>query len=51
MFWQEYERVRTLDDWTTETMATKHDAMIEAPDDLAARLERMIGEVNKMADC
>ena len=51
MFWQEYERVRILDDWTTETMATKHDAMIEAPDDLAARLERMIGEVNKMADC
>ena len=37
-FWGEYERVRNKDGWTSERMPTMHDAMIEAPEDLAARL-------------
>lgn len=42
-FWPEYERVRGLDDWTSERIPTYHDAMVEAPLDLAARLDRYAG--------
>lgn len=38
-FQAEYERVRTRDEWTSEVIPTLHDAMVEAPDDLAARLD------------
>ena len=37
-FWAEYERVRSREGWSSETMPTLHDAMIEAPDNLAQRL-------------
>ena len=39
MFWHEYEQVKDRDGWTTETMPTMHDAMIESPADLADRLQ------------
>ena len=39
MFWQEYEQVKGRAGWTAETMPTMHDAMIEAPADLAGRLQ------------
>jgi len=38
-FWAEYKRVRSKDDWTTERIATLHDAMIEAPQKLAKMLD------------
>ena len=37
-FQAEYDRVRIRDEWTSEVIPTLHDAMVEAPDDLAARL-------------
>lgn len=38
-FWAEYTRVKDRDTWTSETIPTLHDAMVEAPEDLAARLD------------
>ena len=38
-FVAEYERVRDRDGWTCETIPTLHDAMVEAPRELAARLD------------
>lgn len=38
-FWAEYDRVRGRAGWSSETIPTLHDAMIEAPDDLARRLD------------
>ncbi|MEN8660115.1 alpha/beta hydrolase family protein [Marivita sp.] len=37
-FWSEYERVRHLPEWTTHEIATKHDAMVDAPEALAVLL-------------
>ena len=37
-FWGEYERVRAKPGWTTDRIATKHDAMVEDPDGLAEKL-------------
>ena len=42
-FWGEYVRVKDRPDWTSERMPTLHDAMIEAPDDLATRLDAYAG--------
>lgn len=38
-FWNEYERVRHRDGWTSETIPTMHDAMVDAPQELAGRLD------------
>ncbi|MEX0285778.1 MAG: alpha/beta fold hydrolase [Paracoccaceae bacterium] len=38
-FWGEYERVKDRPGWTSERMPTKHDAMVDAPEDLAGRLD------------
>ena len=38
-FRAEYDRVRGRAGWTSETIPTLHDAMVEAPRDLAARLD------------
>lgn len=38
-FQAEYERVRNQDTWITHEIATKHDAMVEDPDGLAALLD------------
>lgn len=38
-FWAQYERVRALPGWTSETIDTLHDAMIEAPEKLAHLLD------------
>ncbi|MEM7269342.1 MAG: alpha/beta hydrolase family protein [Pseudomonadota bacterium] len=38
-FWAEYLRLKAKDGWTSERINTLHDAMIEAPDELAARLD------------
>ena len=46
-FWGQYKRVRELSGWTSETIATLHDAMIEAPDDLAKRLDAFTGTLTK----
>jgi len=45
MFWHEYDQVKDKDDWTVETMPTLHDAMVEAPADLATRLHRLAGSI------
>jgi len=37
-FQAEYDRVRELDGWATHEIATKHDAMVEKPAELAALL-------------
>lgn len=37
-FWVEYERVKVRDGWTSDAIQTLHDAMVEAPADLAERL-------------
>ena len=37
-FWSEYERVRHLPEWTTREIATKHGAMVDAPEALAVLL-------------
>lgn len=37
-FWGEYERVTGSADWTTDRIATKHDAMVEDPEGLARKL-------------
>lgn len=39
-FWAEYDRVRDRPGWTSDRMPTLHDAMVEAPQDLAHRLDR-----------
>ncbi|MEX0339800.1 MAG: alpha/beta fold hydrolase [Arenibacterium sp.] len=38
-FQAEYTRVRDRPDWTSEVIQTWHDAMVEAPDDLAAMFD------------
>lgn len=38
-FWSAYERVSARPGWTAERIATLHDAMVEAPQDLAQRLD------------
>ena len=40
IFWAEYDKVKDRPDWTTERIAAKHDAMVDAPQDLARRLDR-----------
>lgn len=37
-FQAEYQRVRDLDSWVTHEIATKHDAMVEQPEELARLL-------------
>ena len=37
-FWGEYERMKTRPGWTTDRIAAKHDAMVEAPDRLTQML-------------
>ena len=37
-FQAEYDRVRNRNNWTSEVIPTLHDAMVEAPEDLARRL-------------
>ncbi|MEN8839795.1 MAG: hypothetical protein ABF254_14015 [Octadecabacter sp.] len=37
-FWSEYERVRDLPEWTAHEIATKHDAVVDAPGSLAVLL-------------
>ena len=37
-FWGEYERVKATPGWTTDRIAAKHDAMVEAPEVLAEML-------------
>ena len=44
-FWVEYDRVRGRDTWTTESIATLHDAMVEAPQELAQRLDRYAASI------
>ena len=46
-FWAEYERVRTKSGWSSETLPTLHDAMIEAPDELARSLDRFASALSK----
>ena len=38
-FWAEYERIKHQGGWTSEAIATMHDIMVEAPDELAKRLD------------
>ena len=38
-FWAEYERVRARAGWTSDTINTLHDAMVEAPKELAGKLD------------
>ena len=38
-FWAEYRRLSGMGGWTTERIGTLHDAMVEAPLDLAKRLD------------
>lgn len=49
-FVAEYERVRDLPGWTSETIPTWHDAMIEAPEDLAARLDRYAAHLDQLKE-
>lgn len=42
-FWGEYERVKAQPGWTTDRIASKHDAMVEAPDALAGMLAGYVG--------
>ena len=39
MFWHDYELVKDCAGWKVETIPTMHDAMIEAPAELAGRLQ------------
>ncbi len=41
-FWAEYERAQKLPGWTVDQIATKHDAMVEDPGGLAARLDAYV---------
>ena len=50
MFWHEYEQVKDRDGWTTETMPTMHDAMIESPADLADRLQVVAASAARNSD-
>jgi pimeloyl-ACP methyl ester carboxylesterase len=38
-FWEQYNKVKTRPGWTTSTIDTKHDAMVEAPEVLAKQLD------------
>ncbi len=38
-FWSLYQSLRSRPDWTSEEIDTWHDAMVEAPEDLAARFD------------
>ncbi len=40
-FQGEYQRARSRDSWNTHEIATKHDAMVESPDVLAALLDKI----------
>ena len=40
-FWGEYEKVKPRPDWTTSTIDTMHDAMVEAPAELARQLDEI----------
>lgn len=44
-FWGDYERVKAALGWTTDRIAAKHDAMVEAPDQLAAMLTRYVDSI------
>lgn len=46
-FQAEYARVRDRDGWTSEVMQTLHDAMVEAPEDLAHRLDRYAARIGQ----
>lgn len=46
-FWAEYERVRVGGNWTSEEIPTLHDAMVEAPVDLAERLSAYADRIQK----
>lgn len=42
-FWPEYEKVRNRPNWTTAEIPTMHDAMVEAPAELAVMLDAITG--------
>jgi len=44
-FWAEFEKVKSRPDWTTSTINTLHDVMVEAPEELASQLDGLARNV------
>ena len=43
-FWAQYDKVKTREGWSVSEIDTMHDAMVEAPGDLAERLDQIARE-------
>ena len=46
-FWSEYEKVGGRHDWTTSSIDTLHDVMVEAPEKLAHEIDRVVNDVTR----